>query len=236
MHYVFVDESYPHNPGRTTVVIASWLVEQSRFSSYLSKSPDLHRTPVLETIDSMLESVDGWAIVGRADLDPQVSRAGEIDGTDDVSSMSRRDNVWSQCFIFAIGKLIAHAASQGRQFEAVDIHYDPRSLKSEHQSAIEDTLRQLVISEAKRYDSQLARLKGRVRSSNKLKIRRIQPVPKLGHATVLDKFQRGTWVADKLCSNAEVIRTHSFSRIIAVDMSEVVRRTVQQFDGKPYYK
>jgi hypothetical protein len=52
----------------------------------------------------------------------------------------------------------------------------------------------------------------------------------------LDKLQTGTWVADKLCSSHQIIRTRRLTRIVAIDMSEVVRKTVQQFDGKSFYE
>jgi hypothetical protein len=93
MHYLFLDESYPPTVGRKTIIMAAWLVEQARFSRYFSTSPDLHRTPVLDGINSMLESPDAWAVVAWADLDERLLRTGETDGTDDIPSMARTDNV-----------------------------------------------------------------------------------------------------------------------------------------------
>jgi len=237
MHYLFLDESYPPTVGRKTIIMAAWLVEQARFSRYFSTSPDLHRTPVLDGINSMLESLDAWAVVAWADLDDGLLRTGETDGTDDIPSMARTDNVWSQCFIFVVGNLIAKVVYEGKDLGTVDIHFDPKSLKLAHAGAVGATLRNMLVREAKRYASQLAQLSGaRLPLLKKLKIRRIEPVPKAPNGQALDKFQTGTWIADKLCSSYEVIRTRSLTRIVAIDMSEVVRKTVQQFDGKSFYE
>jgi len=175
--------------------------------------------------------------VACADLDERLLRTGESDGTDDIPSMARTDNVWSQCFIFVVGNLIAKVVYEGKDLGTVDIHFDPKSLKLAHAGAVGATLRNMLVREAKRYASQLAQLSGaRLPLLKKLKIRRIEPVPKAPNGQALDKFQTGTWIADKLCSSYEVVRTRSLTRIVAIDMSEVVRKTVQQFDGKSFYE
>jgi hypothetical protein len=237
MHYLFLDESYPREKGRKTIIMAAWLVDQATFNRFLSTSPDLHRTPVLERINSMFELRDAWAIVAWADLDESLFRTGETDGTDDIRSMARTDNIWSQCFIFVVGNLIAKMVYEGKDLETVDIHFDPKSLKGDHSAAVGATLRNMLVQEAKRYASQLAQLsRARRHLLRKLKIRRIEPVRKAPSGQVLDKFQTGTWVADKLCSSLEIIRTRNLTRILAKDMSDVVRKTVQQFDGKSFYE
>jgi len=237
MHYLFLDESYPPTVGRKTIIMAAWLVEQARFTRYFSTSPDLHRTPVLDGINSMLESIDAWAVVAWADLDERLFRTGETDGTDDIPSMARTDNVWSQCFIFVVGNLVAKVVYERKDLGTVDIHFDPKSLKLAHAGAVSATLRNMLVKEAKRYASQLAQLSGaRLPLLKKLNIRRMEPVSKAPNGQALDKFQTGTWVADKLCSSYELIRTRSLTRIVAIDMSEVVRKTVQQFDGKSFYE
>jgi hypothetical protein len=95
MHYIFLDESYSSGNGQKTIIMAAWIVEQARYNRFFSTSQDLYRTPALEAITRMLETLDAWAIVARADLDEKVFRTGEIDGTDDIPSMSRSDNIWS---------------------------------------------------------------------------------------------------------------------------------------------
>jgi hypothetical protein len=141
MHYLFLDESYSSGNGRKTIIMAAWLVEQATYNSYISGSPNLHRTPILGTINSMLESLEAWAVVAWADLDENLFRGGETDGTDDIPSMSRTDNVWSACFVFAVANLIAKLVDEAKDLGAIDIHYDPKSLKPEHEAAVLATTR-----------------------------------------------------------------------------------------------
>ena len=68
--------------------------------------------------------------------------------------------------------------------------------------------RGLVVSEAKRFEAQLGR--NRLR---KLKVRRIEPLEKPKEGQGYDKFQIGTWVADRLCSNESEMRARPGSRI-----------------------
>jgi hypothetical protein len=59
---------------------------------------------------------------------------------------------------------------------------------------------------------------------DKPSIRRIEPVKKPTTGQNADKFQIGTWVSDKLCSNADQIAILKPHRINTYDMSKVVRK------------
>ena len=116
--------------------------------------------------------------------------------------------------------------------------YPFRSQESQatHAAAIAATLRNLLVRMAKQYASQFAQRSGaRLQLLKNFTIRRIEPVSKAPHDQPLDKFQTGTWIAHKLCSLEGTIRSGTFKRIIHMDMSNVVRKTVQQFDGKSFY-
>jgi hypothetical protein len=231
MHYFFIDESYPPGNDERKIVMAGWAVHQAKLNRNLKELTDLYRPPVVEQIASMLERLDGMAVIGTARLSYELFRSGEIDRTDDVTSMARSDNIWSQCAIFVVGALIRALLHAGQEVDTVDIHFDPKSLKVDHGEAFEGTLRQRLVSEAKRYADERG-----FHLLTRLRIRRVQPVTKATKDQRPSKFQIGTWVADKLCSNAESIRANGgTSRIKTHDMSDVVRRTVQQFDGKSFH-
>jgi len=232
MHYLFLDESYPPNKGHKTIIMAGWAVAQWGFSRFAGCFSELYRPPVLEAINTMLNSLDAQAVVARATLDPASFRSGEIDGTDDIPAMARPDNIWSQCTIFLPGALIKLLLRRKQEVGTIDIHFDPKSLKGKHTEALERTLRTLLVSEAKRYASERDS-----RLLKKLRIRRFQPVTKPIGGQEPDKFQMGTWVAHKLCSSFDGIRkARHLSRIRVLDISDVVTRTVQQFDGKSFYE
>jgi hypothetical protein len=227
MHYLFFDESYTRkNPGK--VVFAGWAVEQDRLNRKLMRLQDLSETPVLNSIDGMLEDLDAWAIVTSASLDPALFRSGESDGTDDIPRMSRTDNVWSTCSTSLVVALVSGFYKRGEDLATVDVYHDPKSLTPAHDEARRKALRGLVVQHAKGFST--ARNK---KLFKKLTIRRIESVAKPSDFLSANKFQLGVWVSHKLCSS-DAVEGSQFSRIRSYDMSEEVRRTIQQFDGKRF--
>jgi hypothetical protein len=231
MYYLFFDESYSCNNTHTKVILASWTVDQERWSRQAERPTELYRTPVSQTISSVFDSLDARATVATAELDNTLFRSGETDGTDDIAAMARTDNVWSHCSIFGVGGLIRDCVEAGQEIATVDIHFDPKSLKLDHSEAVRRTYRELVVSEAKRYA-----LERGFTSIRNLTIRRIEPVEKPNPGQPPNKFQMGTWIADRLCANADEIAQVRSPRIRSYDISEVVRKTVQQFDGIPFHQ
>jgi len=232
MHYFFLDESLRSPaPGQRQIVMAAWAVEQRRWGKGTVGGPNLFQTPLLKSICSKLESLDGAAFAGSAILGESLYRPGETDSTNDVPAMARTDLVWSMSAVFVLGTLILKLLQHSREIGTVDIHFDFKHLKPAHSEAWKKTLRELVVRSAKRFA--LERSLGQLK---KLTIRRIEPVTKVDHlGDVSDKFQMGVWVADKLCKNFDEIESLKCRQISSLDMSESVRRTTQQWDGKSFY-
>jgi hypothetical protein len=228
MHYLFFDESYTRKDAGK-VVFAGWAVEQDRLNRKLMRLEELSKTPVLVSIDAMLQDLDAWAIVTRAALDPTLFRSGEIDGTDDVARMSRTDNVWATCSTFLVTTIISGFYKRGEDLATLDVYHDPKSLTPAHDEARRKALRGLVVQHAKEFSA--ARNN---RLFKKLNIRRIECVAKPTSFLSANKFQIGVWVSHKLCSSADAFEAGQFSRIRSYDASEEVRRTIQQFDGKEF--
>lgn len=232
MYYFFLDESYPPAGGQKKIVTAAWAVEQYKWNQNSANRANLFKHPALERIGPMLESLDGHAVIAAATLGESLFRAGEIDRTDDIASMARTDNIWSTSAIFTLSTLVLELFLQKREIGTIDIHLDPKSLTTAHSEAVKRTLRELVVRQAKQFASErdFEHLK-------KLKIRRVEFVEKAAVGDIPDKFQMGTRVADKLCSHSNQIdELRKYPRIHSHDMSDVVRRTVQQFDGKSFYE
>lgn len=232
MHYFFLDESYPPSArGQRQIVMAAWAVERNNWSRNAADRYALYKPPVLERICSMLESLDGSALVARAILDESLYRTGEIDRTNDIPSMARSDLIWSMSATFVLGTLVLALLKHNREVATIDIYFDPKSLKSAHSETWQRMLREFVVKEAKRFALQRG-----FQQLKKLKMRRIEPITKPALRHESDKFQMGTWVADKLCSQFDEIEASAACpRIATLDMSEPVRRTTQQFDGKSFY-
>lgn len=229
MHYLFLDESYPPVESGKTISMAAWIVAQDKFDGYFPKSHDLYRTPVFASINSMLDTVGGLAVVAHARLSDDVFRTGEIDSTDDVASMARTDNIWSQCLIFLAGTVIKESIRSNSEIGVIEIYHDPKSLKADHVIALTKTLSGSVVSLAKQYV-----LERNIPLFDHLEIRHIKAVEK-AQGKQPDILQVGTWVADKLCGlDYDSVKHRGFSRIVVHDISDLVRRTVQQFDDKPF--
>jgi len=232
MHYFFLDESYPPAAsGQKTIVMAAWAVEQHRWGHDTAGRFDLFKPPLLKRVCSMIESLDGAALVAKATLDDSLFRAGETDKTDDIPVMARPDLIWSMSAIFVLGTLVLGLLTHNQEVGTIDIHFDLKALKSAHSVAWQKTLRQLVVTRTKQFalERGFTRLK-------KLNIRRVEPVTKPDHrGQMKDKFSMGIWISDKLCSHLDEIKAvKGCSRISSLDMSESVRRTTQQFDGKAF--
>lgn len=231
LHYLFVDEAYQSASAFRRIVMSGWLVEEAAFQSHFDSQKDLYRTPVLESINLVLQQVDGLALIATATLDLNVARQGERDTTDDITEMSRTDNIWSQCLIFTVATLIKEMIRAKRDLGLIDLFHDPKSLKLDHSDAIILTLRGLVVDLAKQftYERNIGLLR-------KLEIRNITPVAK-GEGESRDYFQKAIWIADRLCRFALADSTaQGTQRIIRVDMTDLITSTVGQFDGIPFDK
>jgi hypothetical protein len=211
--------------------MAAWAVEQHRWRPATANRFELFKPPVIERIRSMFEALNTSAIRATATLDESLFRTGEIDSTDDIPAMARADLIWSMSATFILGTLILELSRHKQEVGTIDIHFDPKSLKSAHSEAWKKTLRQLVVNEARRFSKERG-----FRHLMKLKVRRVEPVAKASGGRSPDKFQMGTWIADKICSWPEESgAVKDCPRIHTHDMSDSIRRTTQQFDGKSFY-
>src|SRR5439155_17314013 len=176
--------------------LACWAAEQGRFNHGGDLLNGVFTPPLEKHICSALKGLDALAVVASATLEKSLYRTGEIDGTDDIPAMARADNIWSHCVTFAVATLILELLNGGRPVDTVDVYFDPKSLKRDHEEAWGKTLRGMLVSEAKRFAAQLGR-----NSLKNLRIRSIEPVRKPREGQAPNKFQIGTWIADKLCAH-----------------------------------
>ena len=235
MYYLFLDEMYRDTSCGRAIVITAWAARQARVNDRFNVLRDLQKpgtAPIFLRIDSVLATLDGLALISKADLDRSLFKPGERDGTADVLAMARPDTIWSVAVIFSVGYLIKLLMLDSYTVQTVDVFFDPKSLKADHAKALERVLRETLVREARRFSVQ--------KDSNLLRhlhIRRITPVDKPQKDAAPNKFQVGTWISHKLCTKSdEFFRTGSRDRIKTEDISEVVTRTVQQWEGKSFYE
>jgi hypothetical protein len=232
MHSLFLDEAYHDVDGGRRIVVGAWAVDQARLASHEDLLGGLRKpgkSELIKRITSAFESLKAQALIAWAELPGSIFRTGEIDRTNDIPAMARADNIWSMSMIFAIGELL-FLLFRGRQdVGTVDVYFDQRNLKSEHIAAVQRELHEQMTREAKRFSAQFGS-----RQFKKLSIRRFQSVEK-AESDFPTKFQNGTWVSHQLlASSARILNEGGMPRIAVHDMSDVVERTVQQWDGKPF--
>jgi hypothetical protein len=114
MQYIFVDEAYSRTGTRTKIALASWAMEQGAWSRQVERLAELYKAPVLRSMSSMFDVLDARASISSADLENALFRSGEIDGADDISSMARTDNIWSQCVIYGVSGLVVDLLKAGQ--------------------------------------------------------------------------------------------------------------------------
>jgi hypothetical protein len=227
-----LDEAYHDVDGGRIIVVGAWAADQARLASHAQLLDELRqpgKSPLLKRIAPVLESLNAQGLVAQAELPCSIFRSGEVDGTNDVLAMARTDNIWSMCMIYAIDELLFLLFVRRQVVGTVDVYFDERQLKRDHLVAVETALKELLVREAKRFGAQLG-----ARQFKKLNIRRFQPVEK-AKGEVPTKLQNGTWVSHQLLANSNrILNAGGMPRITVHDMSDVVERTVQQFDGKPF--
>ena len=114
--------------------------------------------------------------------------------------------------------------------DIADLYFDPRTLKEAHLAAWKKTLQTLLAQEVRRFALQAG-----LRSLEDIRIRHVRFVEKAKNSDS-DKFQLGVALADSLCSWSKELFKLKLSRIKHSDISEIVERTVSQWDGVPFYR
>jgi hypothetical protein len=233
MHYLFIDETYRDSVDGKAIIIGCWAVEQGLLSDRVRDLEELRqpgKAPIIERVYAAIESLCGLGLVGSAWLNRDSFRSGVIDTTKDIAEMKRPDTVWSISIAFAIEHLFKEFYLMGKQIGTVDVYFDPRTLKADHEAALKVALSGIVPQVAR--DSS-ARSTGK--SLKKLRIRYINPIEKARSGDRWTKLQLGTWVSHKLCKKADwIVNNGGAARVRVQDMSEVVTRTLQRFEGKSF--
>ena len=98
----------------------------------------------LAAIEALLRTHHGFAMLVYADIPLGLLRPGEIDGTDDIPRMSRRDNLWSQVVLSAVAATIAFLDDPRASIGPVDLYFDRKDLTAAHRAGFERVLRDTI--------------------------------------------------------------------------------------------
>jgi hypothetical protein len=220
MTYLFVDEKIEELSNHRRFIVCCAAFYQSRWGSAwaeIRKIGQLRKKRRLEKIIRLLEETAGLALLGYADIPLSMIPSGEIDGTDDVPQMTRSDNIWSQCVLFAVAGMLARLCRYRWHFSKAQLFYDPKSLKREHRDAFNGFLRKEVP------------LIARMHTGREIQFQRIEEVPKQ-KSSVGDALRSGIAVSHHLCFQSDLlIRQGTSKRIRVSDMTKQIIQTTSQF-------
>jgi len=229
MLYLFLDETYRDLPTGKRFVFGCIATPQFRWNDLFRDAQKLNlpgKSTRINRVNTYLARLDGLGVLTFSDIDSKHLLSDEIDGTRDISKMSRYDNLWSDCFAFAVAVTLSSIFVRDNVFKTVDIYYDPKDLCDSHRKALcltlKDRLQKIIKKYNRRYNLNLGK---------SIQIRRIEQVKKPTSGSTLDKFQVGTELAHQLCSKTRNLLKQwpPLSHIEVHNHTDVVNGTMQPF-------
>jgi hypothetical protein len=226
MFYVFIDERFEESTTHTRFIVACSFFRQSRWDAQYQKAGSFDETHPKHRIQAMaqlLQNSGGFAVLTYADVPALLAQAGELDGTDDIPSMMRRDNVWSQLVLSAVAAAVACLHGAPLPKLEIDLFYDPKSLTPEHRLAFEKTLRATL----PQFVEDVIGVLGRTAP---VYFRRIEGVPKRKPREKANAFQEGINVSHHLCAqNKHLIAGGGKARVVIRNHTDVILSMISKF-------
>lgn len=226
MLYVFADETYSDQSIRFACIA----VRQAYFGSNWSSIAKLasqgipKRTSLVS--DFLLEG-DYRTVVTDLNLVESQAALATLWTYADSDGVSPRDDLWLQAFGYSIAYAL-RLACLAWVFETVDVLHDPKSLQGAHEEAYQSKLREVVHRRSSREVAQARpALRGRV------KIRRINAVPKPEVGQAFTKFQQGTWLAHWAAKISPPNQGESSNeRFLYRDLTSIVLESVEEMQKR----
>lgn len=229
LFYIFCDETYLDLNNGKRIVTGYIAVPQDSWNRMAPDRRSLrvpHNISRMARIERILDATSGVAAVTYADLKFDLLATGERNGTNDIPDMSRYDHCWSVVLACGLPVTLIYLGGHNREVRTVDIYYDTRCLKEEHQSALNRLVTQTlpeIVREARRANE--------IPRWFRVRVRRLQSVSKAVQGGVPDKFQAGVLVAHNLLIRArDLIRSGGYPRIYVSNNTQVVTDYIQTFN------
>jgi hypothetical protein len=226
MYYAFVDERFEESTTHSRFIVACSFFHQSRWDAQYQTAVSIdqmnpkHR---IHAIAQVLQNSGGFAVLTYADVPASLAQAGEIDGTDGIPSMARRDNLWSQLVLSAVAAAVACLHGAPLTKLKIDVLYDPKSLTPEHRLAFERTLRATL----PQIVGDMIEVLG---STAPVDFRRVEGVPKRKPGEKSNAFQEGINVSHHLCAQSKhLIAGGGEARVVIRNHTDVILSMISQF-------
>jgi hypothetical protein len=229
MIYVFCDEDIKEDGSDLLYRYAAVAFSQRRFNDggfHRIKALRESGRSLLNPINETLRATGGFALVSEARIAEKTVPTGVVWGTADIPAMLLRDFAWSLSMILTVADLIPRLLRWVLDFKTADILYDPKSLKPRHRTAVEKFLQ----SKLKQHIAEWLRNEDIRR---RVKVRRVTAVSKPKPGEVPDKFQMGTWIADRIVRRYDRIPNIAGESLIkTTDLTQHVNDTLNDFGKK----
>lgn len=227
---MFLDERVEKGDRGLRLILACIVSEQSRWSQGYKLAQSifgLRPKRRLKAIHEFLEQLSGFAVVTYANVPPDVMTGGEINGTSDISAMSRSDNLWSQVFLAAVTAALAYIRKSSVKEAEIDVFYDPKSLTSEHKRAmrriLEETLPCIACEDLNTHATD---------PDFRFRFKRFDEIPKRFSGLPQDVLQIGTTLAHHLCvQSRNLIAEGQHPRLIMRNITNVIMEMISEFVG-----
>ena len=226
MFYAFIDERFEESTTHSRFIVACSFFHQNRWDAQYQKAVSINQTNPkqrIQAIAQVLQNSGGFAVLTYVDVPAPLAQAGEIDGTDDIPSMARRDNLWSQLVLSAVAAAVACLHRAPLTKLEIDVLYDPKSLTPEHRLAFEKTLRATLPQIVEDMIEVLG-------STAPVYFHRVEGVPKRKPGEKSNAFQEGINVSHHLCAQSKhLIAGGGEARVVIRNHTDVIISMISEF-------
>ena len=194
MIYIFCDEDKKEDGSDWLYLYSAVAFSQKQYNNIgIQNIDDIRQggSSLLNPIKEIIKSTNGFSLLSHARIPKKLLPGDLYFQTGDVSKMSTNNLAWSLSMIFTVAHLIRMLLDQNWMFKTVDLFYDPKSLSNDHEAAMvkchQENLKQHIKNFLKRNNI-----------GKNINIRRVNAVKKPKKGCRPDKFQLGTWLADRI--------------------------------------
>jgi hypothetical protein len=226
--YIFVDERITPTDSFERYIVGSLIVAKQKWEKFHAETKRvaaMSRRKRLNSIKELLDQTGGFCLLTYADLPNELIASGEIDGTDDIPKMTRRDNAWMQSVSTLAAAALSLMRTSGVKVGLIDFFYDPKSLKAPHRTAFESLIRK-TLTDITREDP----IMHEIQAQPGLIFRKVLQVPKAYDDQPRVSQQDGIDVAHHLCTKFDEAINESSPRIVVRDHTNVLCKMIAKFE------
>ena len=147
MVYMFLDERYEEHCSPERWIFACVVSSQAYWDTVyrdVQKIGEMSKKRHLRAVLDFFNRPGCFAVVTHADIPKKLIPAREVDSTDEIPQMSRRNTAWSQCILSTMMDAL-HRVSEASKIDLeIEVYHDPKSLTEEHRRAFKQVIQDVL--------------------------------------------------------------------------------------------